>query len=156
MSTTYGLVDSTLDDSNSLAALKAKGVKSNYYIYSNQNIDTLLKKLKVGDTVVTASVDRFGSVSRMMQMLSLLESNQVAFKSIQEPYLEFRDGKVLRRSVVKYLYDICADEESLINNIKKSCKYPNYTVYLSRQIRQLGLRSVQRTFAEQGIMRRKS
>ena len=40
MSTTYGLIDSTLDDNNSLVALKAKGVKSNSCIYSNQNINT--------------------------------------------------------------------------------------------------------------------
>ncbi len=156
MSTTYGLIDSTLDDNNSLVALKAKGVKSNSCIYSNQNINTLLDKAQTGDMVVVVSIDRFGSVYKMVQVFEYLRKRGVAFKSIQEPYLEFKDGRELKRSVVQYLYQLGADEVSLINNIEHSCKYPNYTDYLSRQIRQLGLRSVQRTFAEQGLMRRKS
>lgn len=156
MSTTYGLIDSTLDDNNSLVALKAKGVKSNSCIYSNQNINTLLDKAQTGDMVVVVSIDRFGSVYKMVQVFEYLRKRGVAFKSIQEPYLAFSDGRELKRSVVQYLYQVGTDEVSLINNIEHSCKYHNYKAYLSKQIRQLCLRSVQRTFAEQGLMRRKS
>jgi|GEM_PF-3770310 hypothetical protein len=156
MATTYGLVGLTLDDNNSLAALKAKGVKSSSNIYSNQNIGTLIDKVKIGDTIITLSIDRFGSVCRMVQVFEQLRAQGVAFKSVQEPYLEFRDGKELKRGVVKYLYQLGTDETTLINNIEATCKYPKYTAYLLRQIRQLCLQSVQRTFAEQGIMRRKS
>lgn len=38
MSVTYALFSPELDDNNLLVALKAKGVKSNSCIYSNQNI----------------------------------------------------------------------------------------------------------------------
>lgn len=117
---------------------------------------TLLDKAQTGDTVFVVSIDRFGSVYKMVQVFEYLRKRGVAFKSIQEPYLEFRDGKELKRVVVQYLYQLGTDEVYLIRNIEATCKYPNYTAYLSRQIRQLCLQSIQRTFDEQGIMRRKS
>lgn len=155
MSITYALLSPDLDDNNSIAALKAKGVKSNSCIYSNKDLGTLLDKITASDTLVVLSIDRFGSVCRMVQVFEYLRTHGVAFKSIQEPYLEFRDGKELKRAVVQYLYQLGTDEVSLINNIENSCKYPNYTAYLSKQVRKLCLRSVQRTFCEQGILRRR-
>ena len=155
MSVTYALV-SDLDNKSTMLALKGKGVKDDSCIYLIQNTNTLIKKLQTGDTVVVISIDRFGSVVWMVQIFEYLRQNGVAFKSIQEPYLEFRDGKELKRGVVEYLNQLCADEASLIKGIEATCKNPNYTAHLSRQVRLLCLRVVQRTFAEKGLIRRKS
>lgn len=152
----YGLV-SGLDDDNTLLLLKSKGIKSDRRIYSCQSIGTLLEEvIQAGDTLLTVSVNRFGSVCRVVQVFELLKANGVAFKSLNEPYLNFRDGKELKRVVVKHLYELANAEQISINNISSSCKTLTNNNYIYNQVRQLSLYSLHLTFGESSILRRRS
>lgn len=155
MSKTYGII-SELDNQSSLILLKAKGVKSKGDIYSIQNIGVLLQNIQALDTVVVISVDRFGSVSKLVQILEMLRRKNITFKSCEESYLGFKDGKELKQGIREHLYALAKDEVSIINNIYSSYNIFGNDKYLSNLIYNLCIREIKRTYSEAGILRRRN
>lgn len=88
----YGIYNAQTDSSQAYSVFQAKKIQKNA-LCPLHNIEILLSRIQMGDTVWCASVKSFGSVRMYVRVAMELFHRGVALRSVQEPYLDVGKGR---------------------------------------------------------------
>lgn len=156
MATTYAIINKKLDNSNSIVALRDKGIKDDRNFCDIISLAELIEKVQAHDKVLVISIDRFGSVGMFYQFYLYMRRKGVSFQSINESFLSFKDGKELKSNIVNYIIEMEKVEKAMTSSLYSYYKHIVRDKYVAELVKAYTMRVVLLTFDKEGILARKS
>lgn len=132
MSVSFALVDNK-DGVNSFELFASKRI-ARENIYHINNLRELAVRMSPSDSVLVIDVNRFGSVRVFQNFFYFAKKNNISFKSLANPYLDFGGSKETKQSYTDFMSYMAKMEIKLIQDIStlESAKNnPSIPVYIS-------------------------
>lgn len=147
----YGII--TMDqDREIFSAHKIEG--KNMYIINY--IHSLLQKVSQGDTIMIRDVEIFGSVQQFYVFVLQLSNGGVALKILDQPYLNFGNGRQWKENTKNFVTSLMNIEKSYFGIIQKDFPFDERVRNLmTYRISRLMLNVLGMTFWKDGIMKKR-